>query len=68
MNTPAEQPAGEPVSTEPQIPAAGVPSRRMIPVADLAAHPGNVRRELSLTPEFTASIAAEGVRTRVCSR
>jgi ParB family chromosome partitioning protein len=34
----------------------------MIPVADLAAHPGNVREDLSLTAEFTASVAAEGVR------
>jgi ParB family chromosome partitioning protein len=34
----------------------------MIPVTDLAAHPGNVREDLTLTAEFTASVAAEGVR------
>jgi ParB family chromosome partitioning protein len=34
----------------------------MIPVTDLAAHPGNVREDLNLTGEFTASVAAEGVR------
>lgn len=36
--------------------------RLMIAVADLAAHPGNVRADLALTQEFTASITAEGVR------
>ncbi len=38
------------------------PGRLMVPVADLTAHPGNVRGDLNLTAEFTASIAAEGVR------
>ncbi len=38
------------------------PARRMIPVGDLAGHPGNVREDLSLSPEFLASVAAEGVR------
>ena len=33
----------------------------MIAVALLAAHPGNVRRDLDLTPDFLASIAANGV-------
>jgi ParB family chromosome partitioning protein len=41
--------------------AAGRP-RLMIPVSDLAAHPGNVRADLNLTAEFLASVAAEGVR------
>ena len=34
----------------------------MIPVSELTAHPGNVREDLELTPEFCASIASEGVR------
>ena len=34
----------------------------MISVAELSAHPGNVREDLNLTAEFLASIAAEGVR------
>jgi ParB-like chromosome segregation protein Spo0J len=54
-------------ATEPAADAAGepqaeVPARRMIPVSELAGHPGNVREDLALTREFTASIAAEGVR------
>lgn len=35
---------------------------RLIPVSELTAHPGNVRQDLELTPEFCASIASEGVR------
>jgi ParB family chromosome partitioning protein len=35
---------------------------RLIPVSELTAHPGNVRQDLDLTPEFCASIASEGVR------
>ena len=38
------------------------PGRRMIAVSELTAHPGNVRDDLDLTGEFTASIASEGVR------
>lgn len=38
------------------------PSRRMIAVSKLTAHPGNVREDLNLTGEFAVSIAAEGVR------
>jgi ParB family chromosome partitioning protein len=38
------------------------PARLMIAVADLTAHPGNVREDLNLTEEFLASVAAEGVR------
>ena len=37
-------------------------ARLMIPVSELTAHPGNVREDLELTPEFCASIASEGVR------
>ena len=35
---------------------------RLIPVSELTAHPGNVRQDLDLSPEFCASIASEGVR------
>ena len=34
----------------------------MIPVSELAAHPGNVREDLELSTEFCASIAHAGVR------
>jgi len=37
------------------------PPRPLAPVELLAAHPGNVRRDLHLTPEFVASVAAAGV-------
>ncbi|MGH3220871.1 MAG: ParB/RepB/Spo0J family partition protein [Streptosporangiaceae bacterium] len=43
------------------VPADGA-ARLMIPVAQLAAHPGNVRSDLNLTPEFCASVADAGVR------
>lgn len=33
-----------------------------VPVEALTAHPGNVREDLAITPEFVASIKAEGVR------
>ena len=65
-----------PASQEPEIPAeaAGEPgsaapeggqpvaARLVVAVTELAAHPGNVREDLELTPEFCASIASEGVR------
>ncbi|MGA2830197.1 MAG: ParB N-terminal domain-containing protein [Streptosporangiaceae bacterium] len=35
--------------------------RAMIPVAQLAAHPGNVRRDLDLSSEFIESVRANGV-------
>jgi len=41
-------------------PGPDVP-RAMIPVAKLAAHPGNVRRDLDLSPEFIESIKVNGV-------
>ena len=34
----------------------------LVPVARLAAHPGNVREDLELWQEFCASVAAGGVR------
>ncbi|MFF1561813.1 ParB N-terminal domain-containing protein [Streptomyces sp. NPDC058279] len=37
--------------------------RPLVSVTALRAHPGNVRQDLRLTPEFTASISVEGVRT-----
>jgi ParB-like chromosome segregation protein Spo0J len=53
--------AGEPGSA-PQPAAAAVPTRLTVPISELAAHPGNVREDLELTPEFCASIASAGVR------
>ena len=57
----AKPPAGadQPPGGEP---ASGGPARRpVIPVAQLAAHPGNVRRDLDLSPDFLASVQANGV-------
>jgi ParB family chromosome partitioning protein len=34
----------------------------IVPVEQLTAHPGNVREDLDLTPEFCASVAEAGVR------
>jgi ParB family chromosome partitioning protein len=45
-----------------QAAPADAAARLMIPVAQLAAHPGNVRADLDLTPEFCASVADAGVR------
>jgi hypothetical protein len=39
----------------------GVAARPVIAVALLTAHPGNVRRDLGLNPEFLASVQANGV-------
>jgi ParB family chromosome partitioning protein len=54
---------------DPDQPDTGAPPpagtdvvRMMIPVSELTAHPGNVREDLELTPEFCASIANAGVR------
>jgi len=47
---------------QPTDSGAGAGRRLMIAVSDLAAHAGNVREDLNLTPEFVASVAAEGVR------
>ncbi len=46
----------------PQTAPADSAARLMIPVAQLAAHPGNVRSDLDLTPGFCASVADAGVR------
>jgi ParB-like chromosome segregation protein Spo0J len=52
--------AGDPLCvTDPANPAC---ARRMIAVDKLTAHPGNVRENLDLTPEFCASVAENGVR------
>ncbi len=53
--------AGEPGSG-PQPTAAAAATRLMVAVSELVAHPGNVREDLELTPEFCASIASAGVR------
>ena len=45
---------------ETETPVLVVP-RAMIAVERLAAHPGNVRRDLDLNPEFVESIAVNGV-------
>lgn len=57
----AETPTADrpPWSSEPgQAPPTGP---RLIPVEALTAHPGNVRRDLDLNPEFLASIQENGV-------
>jgi ParB/RepB/Spo0J family partition protein len=41
--------------------AAEVLPRPMVPVSLLTAHPGNVRRDLDLSPEFLASIQENGI-------
>jgi ParB family transcriptional regulator, chromosome partitioning protein len=59
----AEDTAGtsQPEGTEPPAANADPASRPVIAVALLAGHPGNVRRDLRLTPEFLASVAASGI-------
>lgn len=58
--------AGAPDPDQPETgsqPQAGTEVvRLMISVSQLTAHPGNVREDLELTPEFCASIAGAGVR------
>ena len=58
--TPAGQPAGEAL-TSGQPAAVTIAPQPVIPVSLLTAHPGNVRRDLDLSPDFVASIAANGV-------
>jgi ParB family transcriptional regulator, chromosome partitioning protein len=59
---PAAAPGPEqPASGAPAEPAGGV-SQLMVAVGQLTAHPGNVREDLDLTPEFCASVAEAGVR------
>ena len=65
---PAEAPAAEPAGTTPvgvtqdggQPSAVEVAERPVVAVAVLAAHPGNVRRDLDLSAEFLASIRENG--------
>jgi ParB/RepB/Spo0J family partition protein len=55
-----EQP--DSTSLEPVGPAEQAPPwRAVMPVSQLAAHPGNVRTDLDLNEQFVASIAANGV-------
>jgi hypothetical protein len=37
------------------------PAPWIVPIDQLTAHPGNVREDLDLTPEFCASIAELGI-------
>jgi ParB family chromosome partitioning protein len=58
--------SGAVLSTDPpaehtQPAPSSVAARPMIAVALLTAHPGNVRRDLDLSADFVASIAANGV-------
>jgi ParB family chromosome partitioning protein len=46
----------------PDAPALDPAPPSMISVGHLTAHPGNVRQDLNLTPEFQASVAEIGVR------
>jgi ParB/Sulfiredoxin domain len=55
-------PAGSEPGSGPQPTAAAAATWLMVAVPELAAHPGNVREDLELTPEFCASIASAGVR------
>jgi hypothetical protein len=60
-----ETPASGAVNTEvaepESLPWAPAPPS-MVAVEQLTAHPGNVRDDLNLTPEFLASVAEVGVR------
>ncbi len=61
---PGTAPAGEQPDAVPDGPdGEQVPGtlRAIIPVAQLAAHPGNVRRDLDLSSEFIESVRANGV-------
>jgi ParB family transcriptional regulator, chromosome partitioning protein len=49
-------------AAEPEGPPWGPMPPSMISVGQLTAHPGNVRQDLDLTPEFLASVAEMGVR------
>ena len=56
----ADQPASAtPADAQPG--AVAIAPQPTIPVALLTAHPGNVRRDLDLSPDFLASIQANGV-------
>jgi len=64
VTDPDNQPDTATGAPDHQAPDSGAEAGRrlMIAVSDLAAHPGNVREDLNLTPELVASVAAEGVR------
>jgi ParB family transcriptional regulator, chromosome partitioning protein len=53
--------AAQPAETEQPGADSGPAPRPAAAVALLAAHPGNVRRDLRLTPDFLASVAASGI-------
>ena len=60
---PDRSPSGEPDAApyeQDGEPVPGTP-RAMIPVAKLAAHPGNVRRDLDLSADFIDSVRANSV-------
>jgi ParB family chromosome partitioning protein len=58
----ARKPAGQAQDPGTHAVPAGETARMLIPVTQLAAHPGNVRSDLDLNPEFCASVAEAGVR------
>ncbi len=58
--SPADQSAPEGLTTD-QPTTVVIAPQPTIPVSLLTAHPGNVRRDLDLNPEFVASIQANGV-------
>jgi ParB family chromosome partitioning protein len=62
-NTADDQPpaSAAPATDQPASATPAVAPRPAIPVALLTAHPGNVRRDLDLSPDFLASIQANGV-------
>ena len=62
ITEPVSGPTGDDQTGTADAPVAITMNRQTLPVSDLIAHPGNVRENLNLTAEFTASIAAEGVR------
>ena len=55
-------PGADQPGSSPQPGTVSGATRLMIAVAELTAHPGNVREDLDLTPEFCASVAQAGVR------
>jgi len=63
--SPAAAPAGlataDQLAGEAQPNPGSIPARPVIAVALLTGHPGNVRRDLDLSPEFVASIEANGI-------
>jgi hypothetical protein len=58
---PGAAPAIDPPGDGTQPGSGSIAARPVIAVTELVTHPGNVRRDLDLSPEFVASIAANGV-------